>query len=90
MNFSDALNELKKGKLICRSGWNGKDMFLFLFKQEGVIIKHPYPDDYIPEKGEVIGYDALPFIMMKTANSKCVPWLASQTDILADDWQERI
>jgi hypothetical protein len=30
--------------------------------------------------------EVLPYITMKTADNKIVPWLASQTDILADDW----
>jgi len=29
----------------------------------------------------------LPYIYMKTVTDDLVPWLASQTDILADDWQ---
>jgi hypothetical protein len=28
----------------------------------------------------------LPYIVMKTADNKLVPWLASQTDVLAEDW----
>ena len=32
-------------------------------------------------------FEHLPFILMKTADNKLVPWLASQTDILAEDWQ---
>jgi hypothetical protein len=31
---------------------------------------------------------SLPYIYMKTADDKLVPWLASQTDILAEDWRE--
>lgn len=31
---------------------------------------------------------SLPYIYMKTTDDKLVPWLASQSDILADDWQE--
>lgn len=30
---------------------------------------------------------SLPYIYMKTADDKLVPWLASQTDVLAEDWQ---
>lgn len=35
----------------------------------------------------VDGLDTLPFVCMKTADNKLVPWLASQTDVLADDWK---
>ena len=31
-------------------------------------------------------YEQYPYIQMKTADNKVVPWLASQTDILSDDW----
>jgi len=85
-DFGSALGLMKNGSKVCREGWNGKGMFIFLFKNEGTIIKHPYLENYIPKEGEIIGYDALPYIMMKTADNKCVPWLASQTDILAEDW----
>ena len=30
---------------------------------------------------------SLPYIFMKTADEKLVPWLASQTDVLGDDWR---
>lgn len=40
------------------------------------------------EYPSVYGKVTLPFIMMKTADNNFVPWLASQTDILADDWME--
>ena len=39
------------------------------------------------QKPDVESKMTLPFIYMKTADNQLVPWLASQTDILADDWQ---
>lgn len=74
MNFSDALAKLKWGSSIARAGWNGKGMFLFLIPEWN------YTD------GKHDNYRNLPFIAMKTADNKVVPWLASQTDILAGDW----
>lgn len=76
--FSKALEYLKEGRKIARQGWNGKGMFL-LVKESDYFM----PDKPIIE-GEIIGL--LPWIGMKTADNKFVPWLASQTDILADDW----
>jgi len=38
----------------------------------------------VPDQGSKM---TLPYLYMKTADDKLVPWLASQTDILADDWQ---
>lgn len=70
MNFSQALELLKDGKIIYREGWNGKGMSLCL--QE--------PDTYSKM--------TLPYIFMRTAQGDLVPWVASQTDILSDDWAE--
>ncbi|CUW40260.1 conserved protein of unknown function(containing Bacteriophage domain,3-87) [Magnetospirillum sp. XM-1] len=82
-SFSDALNHLKSGKKVARSGWNGKGMFVFLvpgstFKVNRAPLLGIYPE------GTEINY--CPHIDMKTADDKIVPWLASQTDVLADDW----
>jgi hypothetical protein len=74
MNFSEALNLIKKGKHVQRAGWNGKNMYLF------------YIDYWTYTNGVNDNYPNLPFIAMKTADNKVVPWLASQTDILAEDW----
>lgn len=70
MNFSYALNYIKQGKKVRRSGWNGKGMWIGLQK----------PDLYSKM--------TLPYIYMYTADQHFVPWLASQTDILSDDWEE--
>ena len=84
-NFSIALNALKGGHKVCRSGWNGKGMFLYLVPAAkypanqnplGTMIGE-FPDDMVP-------YGA--YIAMKTAQNNVVPWLASQTDMLSDDW----
>ena len=73
MDFGRAIDALKEGLRVSRPGWNGKGMFLLL----------------VPKKelwsGEV-WVNMEPFIAMKTADNKWIPWLASQTDILADDW----
>lgn len=79
MNFSDALDLIKEGKKLQRSNWNGKDMWVTICKDystHDVLFNVDWN-----EKRE-----RLPFIIMKTVDDKLVPWLASQTDILADDW----
>lgn len=83
MDFGMALNELKVGNKVARKGWNGKGMFLFLvpgstFEVNRAPLLGIYP------AGTVINY--CPHIDMKTADDKIVPWLASQTDVLAEDW----
>lgn len=84
MNFSQALTELKLGKLVARSGWNGKKMFIFLVPGSTFTVnRHPLLGIY-PE-GTKISYHA--HVDMKTATGEIVPWLCSQTDLLADDWE---
>ena len=83
MTFGLAVEALKLGKKVSRAGWNGKGMFLFLvagstFKVNRAPLLGIYPE------GTEINY--CPHIDMRTADGKIVPWLASQTDVLADDW----
>lgn len=82
-NFSRALEELKTGKKVSRSGWNGKNMFVFLVDGSTFKVNRPPLLGIYPE-GTEITY--CPHIDMRTADGKIVPWLASQTDVLANDW----
>lgn len=84
MNFSQALEEIKKGHRVRRSGWNGKGMFLFLVP--GSVFKvNREPLLSIMGEGTEIEYHA--HIDMKTAQGYVVPWLASQSDLLSNDWE---
>lgn len=85
MSFGLAVEALKLGKKVARSGWNGKGMFLYYVpaasysahgNKYGTMVG-VFDDDMVP-------YCA--YIAMKTAQNNVVPWLASQTDMLADDW----
>lgn len=76
-DFSWALRMLKTGKRMARMGWNGKGMWLQM----------QVPDDY--------SHMTLPYIYIEYPDGhpayphgSRVPWLASQTDLLADDWRE--
>jgi hypothetical protein len=84
MNFGQALETLKAGGLVQRAGWNGKGMFLYLVAGSKFTVSRAPLLGIFPEGTEI---DYSPHIDMRTADGKCVPWLASQTDILADDWQ---
>lgn len=77
-DFSRALVCMKDGNKVQREGWNGKDMWLLLVKSGDYSIRKSLRDKVI--------IPLLPWIGMKTADEKFVPWLASQSDILADDW----
>jgi len=83
MNFGQALEVLKTGGKVSRDGWNGKGMFLFLVPGSRFTVNRAPLLGIYPE-GTVIDY--CPHIDMKTADGKIVPWLASQTDVLAEDW----
>ncbi len=83
-DFGWALNQLRDGKRVGRKGWNGKGMFLFLVPGSTFKVNRP-PLLGIYEEGTEIKYHA--HIDMKTADGQVVPWLASQTDMLAEDWE---
>ncbi|WP_447789495.1 DUF2829 domain-containing protein [Pseudomonas farris] len=76
MSFGLAIEALKLGENVARAGWNGKGMWLVLI-----------PRCHWETTRGLENLDGLPWIGMKTADDKFVPWLASQTDMLADDWQ---
>jgi len=76
MDFSEALKQLKNGERVSRAGWNGKGMWLK--RIEYYSVPQPILPGYI--------FHLLPWIGMKTADNGFVPWLCSQTDMLADDW----
>lgn len=81
LNFGQALEALKAGKRVARDGWNGKGMHLYLEDMLSVKVRGG------AFKGEVRKYE--PVICMYTAQGKHQPgWLASQADMLAEDWQE--
>lgn len=86
MAFGSAITAMKDGHRVARSGWNGKGMFLYYVPEN----KYPASRN---EHGTMIGVfedDMVPYgayIAMKTAQNNVVPWLASQTDVLAEDWQ---
>jgi hypothetical protein len=85
MNFGAAIAALKEGRRVARAGWNGKGMFLFLVAGSNFVVNRE-PLLSIMGEGTVVTYR--PHIDMKDAEGKVVPWLASQTDMLAEDWVE--
>ena len=85
-DFGTAVEALKQGARVAREGWNGKGMFLYYVPEN----KYPASRN---EHGTMVGVfedDMVPYgayIAMKTAQNNVVPWLASQTDLLSEDWQ---
>ena len=88
MNFGEAIAALKEGKKVARQGWNGKGMYLWLIpagKVKAGWLKEPHLKLLAEENGGEI--EALGSIRMLTADKKILTgWLASQTDILSEDW----
>jgi hypothetical protein len=89
-NFGQAIEALKQGKRVAREGWNGKNMFLFLLPAGTVPIKvihDPALRQVIQEQIQGETFEALGSIRMFTADRKILTgWLASQTDMLSEDW----
>ncbi|MBR3583561.1 MAG: DUF2829 domain-containing protein [Kiritimatiellae bacterium] len=77
MTFGQAIEALKQDKKVARKGWNGKGMYLFL--ADAVRLQ----TNAVEEKE----HEVMPCIVMKTAQDNLQPgWLASQNDMLSDDW----
>lgn len=98
MNFGEAVEKIKAGIPCCRAGWNGKGMFIFLNRGSSPTLD-PIAEnqsimpliDGVNQKlfdlGAIGTVTRLPNLNMKAATGSTVTgWLASQTDILAEDW----
>jgi hypothetical protein len=83
-SFSVALMALKGGEKIRRRGWNGKDMFLFLVPGSTFKVNRPPLLGIYPPDTEIQYHG---HIDMKTAQGYVVPWIASQADLLEEDWE---
>lgn len=80
--FGLAIEALKLGHKVSRSVWNGKEMYLVLFdpiKDNLQLLTATCVQASVPKALN-------PFILMSTVDNTYVPWLASQTDMLSDDW----
>lgn len=82
MTFGHAIELLKLGCRMARKGWNGKGMFLFIADEIEFVTKADL------KAYEESGVDVHDSICMLTADGEIVVgWLASQTDMLAEDWE---
>lgn len=79
-----AVKEMQGGAKVARAGWNGKGMFLFLVPGSTFTVNRAPLLGIYPE-GTEVQYHA--HVDMKTADDQVVPWLCSQTDLLAIDWE---
>lgn len=108
MNFGEAIEAVKEGKLIAREGWNGKGMFVFQRPEDtlsiNTLVDHirslpqsvkeyfrPFKSVHDTNSALDLGHETVvkftAYLCMKAADNTIVNgWLASQTDMLAEDW----
>ncbi len=85
MDFGLALQALRVGRRVARAGWNGKGMFLVLVPGTPQV---KFSEGTPYRNSGLVQADIAPHIDMFTAQGNFQPgWLASQADMLADDWQ---
>lgn len=90
MNFGQAIESLKSGKKVRRRGWNGKGMFLWL-KPAAIVKAEWCKGPRLKAIADKNGWEipAHGTICMTTAQKEILSgWLASQTDMLSEDWEE--
>lgn len=90
MTFGQAITAIKRGEKAARQGWNGKGMWIAYspgaFHLPAANFWSPANKEYAESQGGTA--DVLPCITMKTATGQILMgWLASQTDMLAEDWE---
>jgi len=83
MNFSEALDTIKRGGCASRAGWNGKGMFVFLVKSSTFQVNRPPLDGIFPHGTEVRYGD---HIDLRCADGTISTWAPSMTDLFAEDW----
>jgi hypothetical protein len=87
-DFGLALAVMRAEGRVARAGWNGKGMWVCLspgFTLDGPGRAYAAPiKRTIQDEGEA---HFRPYLMMRTVDGEFVPWVASQTDLLAEDWQ---
>ena len=93
ISFGLAIEALKLGKRVARKGWNGKGMYLWILP--AAMVKAEWcREPHLKEVAESAGgeIECLGSIRMWTVNAEgrravLTGWLASQTDMLSDDWE---
>ncbi len=81
MTFGKAIEEMKNGKQMARRGWNGKGQYIELATSISYVNA---AGEVINCEHEAIGNQAIAFVGTSGVQ---MGWLASQSDMLADDWE---
>ena len=86
MTFGEALEAAKRGAIITRDGWNGKGQYVYY--QEGLIISRDVTRNPVLSAWPEESISIRPHLDMRTAQGDIqIGWLASQSDMLAEDWR---
>jgi len=99
LTFGEAIEAVKQGELISREGWNGKGMFVFQRPEDTLSLEFLPKVKSLPDKVKehlincasseqlIPGIKFTSYLCMRAADKTIVNgWLASQTDMLAEDW----
>ena len=89
MTFGQAIEAMKQGKKVARKGWNGKGMYIWVMPGSTITncpnIADPHLQAISDANGGTVTFTGS--IRMKTATGEVLTgWLASQTDMLCEDW----
>ena len=102
LNYGEALEAVKKGKLATRKGWNGKGMFVFMRPTDELSIdfiinnvkslpqsvKNYFKDQVVLGLNGDNKIKFKPYLCLKASDNSIVNgWVASQDDMLSNDWQ---
>lgn len=88
-DFGQALRLIKQGHKVARSGWNGKGMWIALGAGNPALDANAFWNEHTRQFALNNGgaAEVLPYILFKTADDKILMgWLASQSDMLSEDW----
>jgi hypothetical protein len=87
MDFGEALEQLREGFKVQRAGWNGKGMWIVLQKgyPDGIPINANTAEATGLPEGTICKFS--PYLLLKSADGTFFPWVTSQADVLATDWQ---
>lgn len=83
MDFSKALTALKEGKAVCRKGWNGKSMFVYMIPSNAYPAMTGVAKEYF--KDGLVPYE--PYLAIKNTSESVNTWVPSISDLLAEDWE---
>jgi len=84
MTFGQAIEAMKAGQKVARSGWNGKGMFAYYVQANSYPVQTGAAKSHFGE-GAMVPYNA--YMAIKNVNETVSTWVPSVNDVLSDDWR---